>query len=209
MADTNRTVGAPRFSEHVVQFFDTEESRAHNVAAFLADGYAAGEPLIVISRPVNWARVMEQLEVIGVPVRQAIADGTIVVKDANETLRQLSRHGSPDSGLFATVVGEVALDLARRTGKRIRAYGEMVDLLAQRGELPEAVTLECLWNGLGARVPMFLLCGYSSAHFVSGSTHQELLNICNAHSDVQQHRHDPLAAWVLTAAHTAPSALRH
>ena len=72
----------------------------------------------------------------------------IVVRDADDMLRQISRNGSPDANAFEIVVGRPVAALARR-GRRVRAYGEMVDLLAMRGELADAIKLETLWNDLG------------------------------------------------------------
>lgn len=192
-------------SDHAVQFFDTDESRALHVAAFLAEGYAAGESLVVVARPVHWAAMIEPLERFGVPVRDAASSGRLVVKDAEDTLRRLIRNGTPDKDLFKEGVAHQVASIALTSGHRVRAYGEMVDLLAQRGEFSEAIVLENLWNSLSERVPIFLLCGYSSAHFVSTTTHRALRDICQCHSGVSRHSEDPLAAWVLTAAHNDPS----
>jgi hypothetical protein len=192
-------------SEHIVQFFDSDESRAECVAQFLADGYRLGQPAIVVAKPANWSGVVDQLTNLGVPVQEAIDKGSIVVKDATDTLRRISRNGVPDADAFEAVVGKAVTSLARR-GMRVRAYGEMVDMLAQRGELAEAIKLEHLWNGLGERVPFFLMCGYSAAHFVATATHRALRDICGAHSSVHRHAQDPLATWLLNSAHNAPGA---
>ena len=55
-------------------------------------------------------------------------------------------------------------------------------------------------GGLAARVPLFLMCGYSAAHFVSPATHNALLDICRTHGHVHRDRQDPLADWVLATA---------
>ena len=198
-------IRGPIASEHIVQFFDSDESRSECVAEFLAEGYRAGEPAIVVVKPSNWSSTIEQLEALGVPVQAAIADGMIVVKDVNDTLRRISRSGVPDGEAFDAIIGKAVAGLAAR-GPRVRAYGEMVDMLAQRGELPEAIKLEHLWNRLGERVPFFLLCGYSAAHFVATATHRALRDICGAHSGVHRHPQDPLATWLLNSAHNAPGA---
>lgn len=201
-------------SEHVVQFFDSDESRATCVAAFLAEGYRAGEPLLVVARPANWSAILEELSTRDVPVQRAIAEQRLIVKGADDTLRRLSRNGSPDAALFDSIVGEPTRRILQNGG-RLRAYGEMVDMLAQRGEFTEAITLEGLWNGLSERASICLMCGYSAAHFVATSTHRALREICRAHTDVHRHEQDPLATWLLTAAHNRPeqsgtaSALHH
>ena len=192
-------------TEHIVQFFDGDESRAECVAAFIAEGFLAGEPVIVVARPQNWTNIFEQLEDRGIPVTDAVADGRIVVKDAAETLRRICRNGSPDAAAFDPIAKSVAA-MAQRANRRVRAYGEMVDMLAQRGELVEAIALEALWNRLGEHVPLLLLCGYSAAHFVAASTHRALREICSAHSDVHRHAQDPLASWLLNSAHNAAGA---
>jgi hypothetical protein len=198
-------------SDHVVQFFDTDESRAERVADFLAEGYRQGEPLVVVARPVVWPAVIERLQHLGVNPNQAAAEGMLVVKNAEDTLRRISRGGLPDPELFQESVGRAMSVLATR-GPRVRAYGEMVDILAQREELDAALALETLWNVTAEKVPIYLLCGYSAAHFVPAGTHSRLREICAAHSGVEQDAHDPLASWVLTTAHncgTDPSAMRH
>ena len=70
----------------------------------------------------------------------------------------------------------------------------------------DAIKLEHLWCALGERVPFFLMCGYSAAHFVATATHRALREICGAHTAVHRHSQDPLATWLLNAAHNAPGA---
>jgi MEDS: MEthanogen/methylotroph, DcmR Sensory domain len=205
MTVRDRVVRGPVASEHIVQFFDSDESRAECVAAFLAEGHRAGEPAFVAARPVNWASMSLLLQAQGIPVQQAIATGMIVVHDADDTLRRISRNGSPDREAFDAIIGKAVGRLASR-GPRVRAYGEMVDMLAQRSELPDAIRLEALWNRLGERTPFFLLCGYSAAHFVATATHRVLRDICAAHSRVHRHAQDPLATWLLNSAHRPPAA---
>ena len=205
MSVRERIVRGPVASEHIVQFFDTDESRAECVAEFLGEGIASGEPAIVVAKPSNWAATLECLEDRGVPIQRALDEGMIVVKDAEDTLRRICRNEVPDPSAFEHVVGKAVAALAPRGG-RVRAYGEMVDILAQNAELADAIKLEALWNKLGERTPFFLLCGYSAAHFVPTSTHRALRDICCAHSSVRRHAQDPLATWLLNSAHHTPAA---
>jgi hypothetical protein len=199
MTVRNRVVRGEAASDHIVQFFDSDESRIESVAAFLADGYRRNEPLIVVARPSIWTSIVEHLQAMHVPVQRLIANDMLVVKDANDTLRRLSRNGVPDAAAFESAVASPVIEMARRG--RVRAYGEMVDILAQRTDLPDAIALERLWNDLLQRTRVFLMCGYSAAHFVGTNTHAALRLICRAHAHVHSSTSDPLAAWLLASAH--------
>src|SRR5258708_14331186 len=99
-------VRGPIASEHIVQFFDSDESRAECVAEFLAEGIRLEEPAIVVAKPTNWVMAVEQLESRGVPVKDPLADGMIVVKNAEHTLPRLSPNRPPHPTPFPAVLGK-------------------------------------------------------------------------------------------------------
>jgi hypothetical protein len=192
----------------VVQLFDTEISRAQGVAAFAARGLAAGETALLVFCPPSSTAIVEHLEALGAAPRTAMAEGRLIVRDAEEMLRSVSRNGVPDRRLFLETVAPAVRRIAPGA-KRLWACGEMVDLLAQRGELRSALLLEQLLTELAARIPLMMLCSYSSPHFVSTSTHASLIEICKAHSHVQRDVQDPLGNWLLTAAHNGGGSSVH
>jgi len=198
MGVRERVVRGKVTSEHVVQYFDSDESRIESVARFVGEGHRAGGPLIVIARPNNWTGILETVERSGIRARQALADGRILYFDALGMLDRISRHGTPEATLFEEGVGATVERVAQ--GERVYAYGEMVDILAQRGDFDEAMQLEDLWNRLLARVDVTLMCGYSAAHFVSDDAQEPLRQVCAAHSGVRVESQDPLAAWLLQQA---------
>jgi hypothetical protein len=199
MSVQDPVVRAQSGGQHVCQFFDTDESRADAVGAFLAEGLRNGERVLVVARPVHWAAIADRLASAHIPVEQEIGRGTLIVKDAMDTLRRLTRRGVPDAAAFDGTVGTAVRGLSELGPLRI--FGEMVDILAQRGELDEAIALEALWNELGRATPYVLMCAYAAANFVSPAAHRPLRDICAAHSDVHCSEADTLAAWLLTAAH--------
>jgi len=188
-------------SEHVCQFFDSDESRADAVAGFLADALRAGERVLVVARPVQWAVIVDRLEASRVPVHRQLQQGRLIVKDAADTLRRLTPNGTLAAAAFDEHIAAAVRGLAALGP--LRAYGEMVDVLAQRGDFDEALELEEMWNRLGEAVPFSLMCGYAAPHFVAGGTHAALRRICAAHSDVRRGHHDALANWLLTTAHNS------
>ncbi|HEY3886560.1 MAG TPA: MEDS domain-containing protein [Vicinamibacterales bacterium] len=191
-------------SEHSVRFFDTDESRVASVGAFFAEGYERDCPLIAVLRPRVWADVRTSLEGRGVPIESLIASRELLVLDADDTLERLSGRDGPHPLKFDKVIG-VAV---REFGRPVYACGEMVDILAQRMELPQALELEAFWNGLARQVPLILMCGYCSAHFVSPTTQRALAEICRAHTRVDMKSQDQLGNWLLTGAGLLPASAR-
>jgi len=190
---------AQPISEHICQFFDSDESRADAAAVFLADGVRAREHTIAVVPPAQWTLILERLHARGIAVGEPMAEGRLVVFDAGSTLARISPRGRLSPFAFNEVMGAALQGLSGR----IRGYGVMVDILAGRGEFAEALELEELWNRVGEMVPLTTLCGYLAAHFVGTSTHRCLREICLAHTDVHRDPQDALADWVLNTAHHA------
>jgi MEDS: MEthanogen/methylotroph, DcmR Sensory domain len=185
-------------SEHTVQFFDSSESRIENVAAFLKAGYDAGEPLIVIARASHWSAFKANLQQHGVPVTQLIASGRLIARDATDTVEALRPRARFDPQVFDRIIASAVRNLG--AGSTVRAYGEMVDILAEQRDFAGALELEALWNGLAQRLPINLLCGYCSAHFVSASSNGILSQICTAHGHVRHDEQDQLGSWLVAGA---------
>jgi len=187
-------------SEHIVQFFDTRESLANSVAAFLAEGVRQAERLLVIAKPRNWISIAERLRGGAHPLLDG-AGTSLTVLDTDTALSKFMRHGLPDSVLFHKTIGELVRKLAGDRPVGLRIYGEMVELLAEEGNLHAAQRLEELWNELAVRHSFVLLCGYSSAHFASRETREALVGICATHTQVHRTHADPLAEWLLDGDH--------
>jgi hypothetical protein len=199
MGVSNHVIGNQSgVAAHFVQFFDSDDTRHEAVSAFLAQGYLSGCPLILIARPRNSKCILNCLEQTGVPVERAVASGRLTVVDAAEMLRRISRVGSPDGTLFEDALGTL-ITTAARDGV-VYAYGEMVDILAERGEFADAVILEQWINRFLLRRPIAMMCGYSAAHFVASGSQDALRDVCTVHSDVRVESQDPLAAWLLAQA---------
>jgi len=128
-----------------------------------------------------------------------IAEGRLTVLDAPLTLRSFMRNGAPDPRLFAATLCEAVGRLCAESKDNLRIYGEMVEILAEEGNLRGAEELEELWNQLGARESFTLLCGYSSAHFAAPNAGKALEEICRKHTRVHQDNADLLGNWLLGA----------
>ena len=91
----------------------------------------------------------------------------------------------PSAEQFERVVGGLMDRVgARFPSRRIRAFGEMVDLLCERGNPKGAAELEELWNRLARRRSFSLLCGYRVDVFDQDAQVSLLPAICRSHSHV-------------------------
>src|SRR5262245_54014723 len=126
----------PGRREHFVHTYQDLESLAEQVSGYLAAGLDRGEALIVIARPAHRARFLER---IGPFERDQV-----LFLDADETLGRFMAQGMPQWEPFRNLAGGAIADLRLRY-PGVCAYGEMVDVLWQRGEREAAIRLEEYW----------------------------------------------------------------
>ena len=173
----------PESIQHVVQFYEDDARLAVVVAEFLASGMAAGEPLVVIATPEHWRAFRRGLEERGFDVAVATSRGQITLLDAAETLSQLMEGPTPDWERFREVVDGVLRRAASAGGgRRVRAYGEMVDLLWRQGDARTALRLEEMWNQLQVAHGFSLLCAYVMGNFYTQAA--DLQHVCASHTHV-------------------------
>jgi hypothetical protein len=190
-----RTEDALNQSEHHLQLFDSSKSLAETVSAFLRAGFDRGEPLLIVATPQHRELLTRRLEEMGLNIRDAQLAGRVTILDAEQTLDKFMRQEMPNPVAFDEVVGGAIARLS--SGRRICIYGEMVDVLAARGNYKGAIQLEELWNGLAGRESFTLFCGYASGHFGDLKTAKMLADICASHSHVHRKADDLLAEFLL------------
>jgi PAS domain S-box-containing protein len=176
---------ATQAGRHLVHFYDREDQLADVVTRYLADGLSVGEPAVVIATPAHRELFLQRLRALDVDVETARAAGELTILDAAGTLARFMVDGAPDRESFHRVVGSVIQgSCARGTqSMKIRAYGEMVDLLWQAGTRTAALALEELWNELAGAYPFDLLCAYSMAGFPDVHAGGRLSAVCHTHTE--------------------------
>ena len=119
---------------------------ATSVRTYFAEGIAVGQPGLAVMR--------------GERVRALTGDlgdsDLLVCLDAAVTLAQVERDG-----LAAVVEPQLDALEERFPGARVRAFGEMVDILVARGDVDQALALEQAWNELVKARHFCLLCAYA------------------------------------------------
>jgi hypothetical protein len=146
--------------DHLVQFYEDPRVLAMSLAFYVANGLRQGESAVLIARPEHLdacnSFLAEEFDVASL-----IAKGRLCEFDAAGTLASVCVDRKPERSYFDAVIPMV-LDLAKAASpvRRVRAYGEMVDLLREAGDLKSALVLEGFWNDLARRYSFSLLCSY-------------------------------------------------
>jgi anti-sigma regulatory factor (Ser/Thr protein kinase) len=187
---------------HVVQFYDSDADLISRAGDYLGDAARTGAVAIVIATDRHREAFDAHLRDAGLDVAAARDEGTLVSLDAATTLGRFTRDGAVDRDAFFDVVGGVVRGAAA-TGRPVCAYGEMVALLWDAGDVMAAIDLETLWNELATEVDFSLYCAYRSAS-VSGHEHVAALEqVCCLHSAVVPAA-PAEATWQFAAEYSAP-----
>jgi anti-sigma regulatory factor (Ser/Thr protein kinase) len=178
--------------EHVVQFYDHDSDLARAVGTYLAQALRTGDVSIVIATPEHRAAFRQELAAAGLAPGECDS-GAILWLDAAATLAGFMLDGRIDPDAFHDVVGGLVREASqrgrpkrnRRSGSgRIRAYGEMVALLWDAGDVLGAIELEKLWNELAREFEFSLWCAYHGHSLAVHEHADELHDVCHLHTCV-------------------------
>jgi DcmR-like sensory protein len=145
-------------SVHVAGFYQTDAFLADRVAPFVTEGLTAGEQVIVLATASHWAAISRRLSESGLEFRRAVIEGRLLLLDATDVLDGLTVEGRISVEGFRTALARFVTP-----GVKQRIYGELVSLLAQRGDLDTAIAIESLGHELAHTLGIPILCGYQAA----------------------------------------------
>jgi hypothetical protein len=172
---------APRTSGHfhAVRFYDSNESLCRIVAEFIGEGLVVREPGLIIAAPEHRAGIVDALQTRYFDVERMRSAGHLVMLDASQVLRAFMVDGMPNPDLFSAYMADTLARLCGGFNRRVRAYGEMVDILWGDGHADAAIRLEMLWNRLALTHDFSLLCGYAMGNFYKNG---QVGEICHQHT---------------------------
>jgi hypothetical protein len=165
-------VRQPAHGDHMVHLYQDPAFLAEAVTEYIASGLRGGDAAVVIATPAN-RRLFEQKGLVPGPGLRML--------DAEETLARFMSDGQPRWKAFHEVIGGLIAEL-RLQYRSVRAYGEMVDVLWQRGEQDAAVRLEEHWNELTRLQTFSLLCAYRIDNLDSKAYGGPMERVCKTHT---------------------------
>ena len=155
---------APR--DHIVQLYQDQDFLNRAVCRFVGAGFANGEGIILVSTLPHWNGFRGRLEAEGVNVGAARKRGQLTVVDADELLPRFMRNAMPDPDIFPGVFADVVAE-ARASGgyRKVRVWGEMVNVLWERGDVDASMNLEDQFDQLIKKRDMAIFCSFLMDNF--------------------------------------------
>src|SRR4051794_5323222 len=169
--------------DHVVNIYGAEADLVEDVSRFLADGLAAGDVVVVIATAAHQDAFARRLGRLGVDLAAVYGDGRYRFLSASEALASFTVDKALCGDRFVEVIGGV-IAKAATGGHRVRAYGEMVAVLWDGGDVAGALELEAMWNELARSHRFSLYCAYPAESLVAVGDLVGIQQVCAQHSSV-------------------------
>jgi hypothetical protein len=148
-------VSLARPTEHIVTFYRSDDFVVEQVASFISEGLAANEHVIAIATTRHWNAITGRLEESGIAYGRATSAGQLVFAEADEALDAVSVDGEVSVDRFRAMLAPLL-----KPATRTQIYGELVSLLAQRGDVDAAIAVERFGHALAHAQNIRVLCGY-------------------------------------------------
>jgi hypothetical protein len=168
--------------DHILQIYETDLEFITTLESFVTTGFDAGESVVVIATP-------EHLKALNLRLREKNHDlFSLSLQDqyipmaADDVLAQFLINDWPDENLFYHLLTNLLLR-ARKKGRPVRAFGEMVAVLWSRGLSGATVRLEHLWSRYCEQEEFSLFCAYPKSGFTNDPI-TSINEICRCHSKV-------------------------
>jgi hypothetical protein len=161
--------------DHVVQLYQDQDFLNRAVCRFAAAALANGEGLILVPTVAHWNAFRPRLIAEGIDVEAAQKRGQLTIVDADQTLPRFMNNAMPDAPVFLGLAADV---IARARGgdryPKIRWWGEMVNILWERGDVAASMNLEDLFDQLAHKHDIAIFCSFLMDNF-DGEIHTRML----------------------------------
>lgn len=170
--------------QHLVQFYTDEAALIRSVSRYVIEGLDARKSVVLVTSRERQDALFSFLD-------QSFGD--LVVLDSERTIGELFPDGKFSPRRFDAIVGGAMREAVSRSRSHgVRAYGDMVDVLWQRGSVSDAVELERYWNDLQAQLPFDLYCAYNVDLFGEFDPQAVAATLCQHSSIVSDGRSNEL-----------------
>lgn len=161
--------------DHIVQLYQDPDFLNRAVCRFAASALANGEGVILVPTQEHWNNFRPRLEAEGVDVDRAQRLGQLTVVDADQLLPKFMRNSMPDAPVFLGLAADVITkSRAKDRYPKVRWWGEMVNVLWERGDVAASMNLEDLFDHLAHEQDIAIFCSFVMDNF-NGEVHARML----------------------------------
>lgn len=177
--------------DHTIQIYSNDNFFLDTLEGFAKTGFLNGESVVMIGSDQHLMALNERLKAAGFDLAALKASDQFIPIEANEALSHFLVNDWPQEDLFNAFITRV-INRARYNNRRVRAFGEMVAVLWERGLAGATVQLEKLWCQLHDhdRNSFALYCAYPKSGFTQGPR-ESIDKICSMHSRMINGDGDP------------------
>jgi len=171
----DQVVAAAAPCDHIVQLYQDQDFLNRAVCRFAGAALSNGEGIILVPTLTHWNAIRSRLVAEGVDVEAARDRGQLTVIDADGFLPSFMSHTMPDSPVFLGLAGDV-IGQARAGGRyqKVRWWGEMVNVLWERGDVAASMNLEDMFDQLAHKHDIAIFCSFLMDNF-DGEVHARML----------------------------------
>lgn len=167
-------------TSHVLQLYESDEAFLNLLEGFVVEGIKGADAVIVICTEDHLKSLDARLIECGLDMKTLQEDNQYIPVNADVTLSGFMINGKPDLHRFEKMIKGL-MNRAQKNGRKIRAFGEMVAILWEQGNIEATMTLEHLWNDYLKKDSFCLYCAYPANGFTQKS-YKFLTDICCSHA---------------------------
>jgi len=143
---------------HIGLLYRDEAQLAETASHYISEGLKRGEAVIVVATAAHWSALVAALTIRhNIDLADVMVKGQLRTVDAHVALSAVMADGMPQKHRFHETAGSL-IERARKHFGAVRVYGEMFNILWQRGNRAAAACLEELWKDLSKRYSFSRLC---------------------------------------------------
>jgi two-component system, cell cycle response regulator DivK len=161
--------------QHVVRFYDRDDELCQTLAEFVTEGVRRGERIVLLVTPAHWASIRELLVWCDIDFDAVMRDEQVIVVDAHHVLSEIVHLGSIDTQRFKSLLDDTLAPVQ----PPLRVFGEVVSLIAARGQLDAAIEIEELGHALAHGTQSSVLCAYDRLHLGGQSDNAQRVERCH------------------------------
>ena len=168
--------------DHLIQVYESDKIFLDTLEGFAGAGILAGDSVVVIATNSHLKNLNKRLVNQGFDLESLSRENRYFPLEASETLSKFMVNDWPDDQLFNNFISGV-IEASTKDNRKLRAFGEMVAVLWEKGLNGATVRLEHLWCELQHKKDFTLYCAYPKNGFTQSAA-DSIHTICKTHTKI-------------------------